>query len=214
MLRTDSLQRRNGAVQHVVDAVIGLGLFDGGNVRRLFHHAHQALVAGRARTIAAWINIRDIATYRAKMKFFFKVADGCGQSFSVLAAGPENVEGHALRALAAYPGKFLEFVDESSHGLGKLSHDLRLYSPGSPKPPSIPPTVDCIASSTFCPAAFTAAVTRSWSISTSPVFTTSGSMWTASTCFLPFILTVTVPPPAEASTTVCCILSCNSWACF
>src|SRR5262249_57815296 len=82
--------------------------------------------------ITAWINVCDIATYRAKMKFFFKVADGRGQSFRVLSAGAQNVERHALRALAAYAGKFLEFVDQSSHGLGKLGHSCASTVPEVP----------------------------------------------------------------------------------
>ena len=74
-------------------------------------------------------------------------------------------------------------------------------------PPNMPPRLDFIASSTFCEAALTAAMTRSCSISMSPDFTTSGSITTLSTCFWPFILTVTLPPPEEASTTICCIFS-------
>jgi hypothetical protein len=41
------------------------------------------------------------------MKFFFKVVDGRAQSFSVVFAGAQDVERHALRALAANARKFL-----------------------------------------------------------------------------------------------------------
>src|SRR3954453_6584456 len=68
--------------------------------------------------------------------------------------------------------------------------------------PSMPPSPDCMASSTLRPASFTAAVIMSCSISTSPDCTTSGSIFTPSTCFWPFMRTLTLPPPAEASTTV------------
>src|ERR1039458_7795951 len=56
-------------------------------------------------------------------------------------------------------------------------------------------------------------MTRSCSISTSPALTASGSILMASTCLRPSILTVTVPPPAEASTTVCSIFFCSTSYC-
>src|SRR5208337_2479012 len=84
-----------------------------------------------------------------------------------------------------------------------------LHSPPMPSPPSIPPTVDCIAPSTLRAASFTAAKIKSCSISTSPDFTASGSMRILSSCFRPSIFAVTVPPPDEASTTVSCIFFCR-----
>src|SRR5664279_500156 len=80
-------------------------------------------------------------------------------------------------------------------------------------PPNMPPRLDFIASSTLRTASLTAAITRSCSISMSPDFTTSGSITTPKTCFCPFILTVTLPPPDEASTVICCIFSCSFSAC-
>src|ERR1700739_2233008 len=74
---------------------------------------------------------------------------------------------------------------------------LRSYIPGIFNPPSIDPIDDCSSSSTFRTAAFPAAVTRSCNISISPDFTISGSIVTVSTCFWPFIFTVTDPPPAD-----------------
>src|SRR5450631_4952970 len=52
--------------------------------------------------------------------------------------------------------------------------------------------LDCISLSTLRPASFSAAITRSCSISTSPAFTASGSILMASTCLRPSIFTVTV----------------------
>src|SRR5215471_18748888 len=64
----------------------------------------------------------------------------------------------------------------------------------------------------------TAATIKSCSMSLSPLVNTSGSIWIESSCFWPFILTETIPPPAVASTTVdsiCfCSFSCICWACF
>src|SRR5712692_1467630 len=83
----------------------------------------------------------------------------------------------------------------------------------SPSPPSMPPIVDCMASSTFLPAPLIAAVTRSCSISRSPAFTASGSIFMLKTCLRPSILTVTLPPPEEPSTTVSSIFFCSTSYC-
>src|SRR5215472_14920636 len=85
--------------------------------------------------------------------------------------------------------------------------------PGIPIPPSIPPIVDCTASSTFVPAPLMAAVMRSSSISMSPDLIASGSILMLNTCLRPSIFTVTLPPPAELSTTVSCIFFCSTSYC-
>src|SRR6266852_5925424 len=90
-----------------------------------------------------------------------------------------------------------------------MTRSLNRSIPYIPSPPSMPPTVDCIAPSTLRAASFTAASTRSWSISTSPDVTASGSMRRLSSCLRPSIFAVTVPPPDEASTTVSCIFFCR-----
>src|SRR5882724_2488287 len=107
LLRTHTMQRRNGTVKNVIDAVIKPGFFDGSNIRGLFHHANQTLVSGGTGAVATRVNISNIATYRTKMKFFFKIADGCGESVSILSTGPQNVKRKALGALAAHARKFL-----------------------------------------------------------------------------------------------------------
>src|ERR1022692_4457321 len=78
-------------------------------------------------------------------------------------------------------------------------------------PPSIPPILALDSSSTFFTASLHAATIMSCSISTSPA--TSGSILTASRFFCPSILTVTMPPPAEASTLIRAI-SCASFSCI
>src|SRR6266851_8246837 len=87
---------------------------------------------------------------------------------------------------------------------------------GRPRPPNKPLIFCCVCSSTFFTASLHAATTISCSISTSPA--TSGSIFTASTFLWPSIFTVTIPPPAEASTrmraTSCCMRSCICCACF
>src|ERR1017187_5364601 len=82
---------------------------------------------------------------------------------------------------------------------------------GRPMPPSIPPILALDSSSTFFTASLHAATIMSCSISRSPA--TSGSILTASRFFCPSILTVTMPPPAEASTLIRAI-SCASFSCI
>src|SRR5258707_9295343 len=69
------------------------------------------------------------------------------------------------------------------------------------------------SSSTRRDASFTAARIKSCSISWSLLAKTSGSIFTSTICFWPFILTLTMPPPAEASTvtefTCLCRSSCS-----
>src|SRR5260370_26702008 len=83
-------------------------------------------------------------------------------------------------------------------------------------PPNMPPIFCLVSSSTFFTASLQAATTMSCSISTSPA--TSGSILTARTFLWPSILTVTIPPPEDASTriraTSCCMRSCICCACF
>src|SRR5579864_5667173 len=82
---------------------------------------------------------------------------------------------------------------------------------GSPIPPIFP----LICSSTFFTASLDAATIMSCNISRSPA--TSGSIFTASMFFWPSICTVTMPPPAVASTLIsaisCCSFSCIFCAC-
>src|ERR1039458_6644996 len=78
-------------------------------------------------------------------------------------------------------------------------------------PPSIPPILALDSWSTFFTASLPGATIMSCSISTSPA--TSGSILTANRFFCPSILTVTMPPPAEASTLIRAI-SCASFSCI
>ena len=90
--------------------------------------------------------------------------------------------------------------------------------PGIFMPPVRPPIFSWTASSTLRAASFTAAVTRSWSISTSSLLTTSGSIFRLLTFFWPSITTRTMPPPEVASISSAAISrwtrSCACWSCF
>src|SRR5271157_6407452 len=75
----------------------------------------------------------------------------------------------------------------------------------------MPPILACVSASTFLTASLEAATIMSCNISTSPA--TSGSIFTVSRFFCPSMVTVTMPPPAEASTLTCAI-SCCSFSCI
>jgi hypothetical protein len=104
----------------MVNAVIKSRLFNGSYIGGLFHHANQALVSRRAGAVTAWINVCDVAAYRTKMKFFFKVADGRCEILSILSAGSENVKSQTLGALTPNTREFLQLINQSSHWLGEL----------------------------------------------------------------------------------------------
>src|SRR6266545_4189978 len=85
--------------------------------------------------------------------------------------------------------------------------------------PAVRPAIfSCTASSTFRPASLIAAVTRSWSISTSSLLTTSGSMRRLFSPLWPSMTTVIMPPPELASISraaiSCWTRSCFCWSCF
>ena len=64
LLRTHSVKRRKGSVQHVVNAVVPAPLH-GFNVGRLFDNANQALVSRGARAVGAGIHVGDVVAYGA-----------------------------------------------------------------------------------------------------------------------------------------------------
>src|SRR4029077_8864632 len=99
------------------------------------------------------------------------------------------MEGDALRGLGTDAGQLAQLVDEPRQR-GRVLHRGSLPRPRGVArarllqnrpgifgiPPAIPPSFSCRASSTLRDASLTAAVSRSWSISTSSLLTTSGSI--------------------------------------
>src|SRR5271169_6077720 len=140
-------------------------LLDGGNVGGFLDHADELLITSSTAAVAAGIDIGDVIADRAQAQLGLDVSNRGGESFGVIFARAQNMEAEALRTLATDSRQFLEFVDQPGHGFGKARHFS--YSPPRPSPPSIPPTLDCIAWSTLRPASLSAAITRSCSISTS-----------------------------------------------
>src|SRR5262249_37882878 len=117
------MQRRDCSVQHVIDAVVGAGLFDGGDVGWFLDHTHQPQVARGTGTIGAGINISDVVADRAEMEFFFEIVNGRGECVRILSAGAKNMERQPLCAFTPHAGKLFQFIDESSHRLGEFGHE-------------------------------------------------------------------------------------------
>src|SRR5215210_5774897 len=94
------------------------------------------------------------------------------------------------------------------------------YKPGRPRPPRPPrppwpprppvaaPIFEAASSWAARTASLTAACTMSWSSSTSSGSTAPGSILISCSSSSPVIFTVTMPPPAEASTISCFSCSC------
>src|SRR5207249_1058230 len=106
-------------------------------------------------------------------------------------------------------------AERAASGSGERDAFRNQNIPGSFIPPVRPPIFSCTASSTLRAASLTAAVTRSWSISTSSLLTTSGSIFRLLRFFCPSITTFTMPPPEVASISRAWIsFWMRSWACW
>jgi hypothetical protein len=104
-------------VQHVVNAVIAARFLDRRDVGWFFYDTYQTLVASGAAAINAGIHVSDVAADRAEMQIGLHLPNGFGQEFGVFVAGSQDVEGEALRRLAADSRQLLQFVDEPGHWL-------------------------------------------------------------------------------------------------
>src|SRR5215211_3497121 len=105
----------------------------------------------------------------------------------------------------------------ASSVMWRLTGAANTQKPGSPSPPrppgpARPPAaafiLEAASSCAARTASFTAACTMSWSSSTSSGSTAPGSILISCSSSSPVILTVTMPPPAEASTVSCFSCSC------
>jgi len=119
-----TMQWRNRAVEHVVDAVKMPRLLDRGNVGWFLHHANDLLIAGRTAAVHAGIDVGDVVADRAQTQLGLDVSNRGGESLGVIFARAQNVKGEALGALVADSRQLLEFVDEPGHGFGKFGHRI------------------------------------------------------------------------------------------
>jgi len=125
-----SVERRERAVEDVVDAHVSAGALDAGNAGGLLNDADEALVADGAGAVGAGIDVGDVVADGAEAQAGLELADGVGEGGGVFVAGAQEVEGEALGAFGADAGELLEFVDEPGHGLGVTGHGFRVQGMG------------------------------------------------------------------------------------
>jgi len=119
LIRPDAVHRRERTVEDVINAVIGAGLFDSIDVRRLFYDADETLVARRTAAIGAGINVSDVVANRAESEVLLEREDSLRERCGVRIAPAQDVEGIALRGFRADAGKLAELVDQTGHGFGE-----------------------------------------------------------------------------------------------
>ena len=159
----------------------------------------------------AQLAVADVVADAAEAQLVLHVEDGLRQMLGIFAAGAQHVERDALRGLLPDAGQALEFGDEARQRFGEIGHRLRTCPGGRPMPPSMPPIFCWISSSTFLTASLHAATPcPAASRRRRPL---RGRSSRASRFFWPSIFTVTMPPPAVASTLICAI-SCCSFSCI
>jgi len=78
LLGADSEQRRDGAMQHMVDAVEVPRLFNGADIGRFFYNADHLMIASRIAAIDTRVDIGNVVALRAKPQILLYVADSAG----------------------------------------------------------------------------------------------------------------------------------------
>ena len=127
LLGADAVDRRERAVEYVIDAGVGAGLLDGVDIGGLFDDADQMRVARGAGAVGAGVDVGDVVADGAEVQMLLEGADGVGERGGVGVGRTQDVEGVALRSLGADAGQLAEFVDEPGHGLGETgSHKNRV----------------------------------------------------------------------------------------
>src|SRR5829696_3613805 len=218
---------------------------DRDHVAGLLDDAYQPAVATLVEADRAARALGEVEAHLAQRDLLLDVADRVRERVRVLGRGAQDVERQPLRRAVADAGELAQLGDQalerrreqlrSSHRLRRRAARLGA-PPGMPppsppsmssaligsKPPaaSAPPIAFCWSSSAERSASLSAAVTMSWSISTSSGSTASGSIWSVCTRMSPEMTTLTMPPPAVASTVSDLSFSCASccwasiaWAC-
>ena len=112
LARADAVQRRQPALQHVVQAAIAGGLFDRQAVGRRFHRAQQVRVARGAGAGRADLGFAEIAAALAMADLFDRLGQRVRQPLAARALALQHVVGHALRGLRADARQHAERFDQ------------------------------------------------------------------------------------------------------
>ena len=120
MLGTDSVQRRESSVKHVISAVEAARLLNCGDIRRLLNDTYKALVARWAGAVYTGIHVSNVVADRAEVQTGFHLPDGIGEQLGIFIACAQDVKGEPLRGLAANSRQLLELIDEPGHRFCKF----------------------------------------------------------------------------------------------
>ena len=207
-LGADAVDRRDRAVEDVVEALELGGPLEGQDVERLLDDAQPALVPAAVAADRAQLLVADVEAALAEHDLVADVDEGRGERPGLGVGRAEQVVGQPLGGLRADPGQARERFDEPRDGLDEGGRHAPVTSPGCLRPP-VTAAIFCSASSRDARrASLTAATTRSWSISTSAGSTADGSIVMLTSSCLPVTVALTTPPPAEPST---CAASSSPW---
>ena len=130
-LGADAVDRRDRAVEDVVEALeLGRAL-EREDVERLFHDAQPALVPAAVATDRAQLLVADVEAALAEDDLVADVDEGRRQRPRFGVGRAEQVVGQALRGLRADAGQAPERFDEPRDGLDEEGRHAPVTSPGS-----------------------------------------------------------------------------------
>ena len=207
IVRPDVPHGRQRAVQHMVQALVFLGSLERDHVARLRDHADGLLVACLIRADRAGLAVRQILAALAGEGARLGVADRVREALRVLLGQVEHIKRQPLRGFLADAGQSGEFLDQPLDRRCEKVHQNR-PPPSPPMPPVMADIWFCDFSPAALSASFTAATTRSCSISISSGSTTSGLISMLLSVEVPVTVAVTIPPPAVPVVSIWAISSC------
>src|SRR5262245_1665661 len=214
VLGPDAVQRGQRAEQDVIAAAELAGALERKQVVGLLHHAERPLLALRIAADAAGILLRHVEADRAVHDELLELGQRLPERRDLRSRALEKEEGQPLGRLRPDARESLERIDQPGDRLRVIRH----YNPrpGILSPAVILPISACTISRDLRRASLEAARTRSSSICASSGLMTSRSILIDTSSCLPLATTVTMPPPAVASTVFfaasACICSIWAWS--
>jgi len=112
LVRTDAVDRTDGAAKHVVLAAVFAGAFDGGHVLRLFDDTEHVLATPQVRADPAERRLGQVAAFLAEADPLTHLGQHAGQPADVDPLILNDVQRDPLRRLRTDPGKLAQLVDQ------------------------------------------------------------------------------------------------------